>query len=226
MKHNKYILAVILLMPIVLANGLSYADKENFERKYQVTITNLTLGQIFSAPIVISHKRSFRLFNFGEEATEGLAALAEDGNPVLLTDLFDTHHPEIHYAIAGGNVMPGDSVTVNITFGRYSRQLSVAGMLVTTNDAFFAVRNIWVPLTGEVVVEADAYDAGSERNSEDCDFIPGPPCGNPFKRDTEGAEGYVFVHAGIHGGEDGSDLTPAQHDWRNPFAQIKISRIY
>ena len=36
-------------------------------------------------------------------------------------------------------------------------------------------------------------------NNEDCAFIPGPPCGNPGVRDEAEAEGYVHIHAGIHG---------------------------
>ena len=48
-------------------------------------------------------------------------------------------------------------------------------------------------------MEAAAYDAGSEYNSEDCAFIPGPPFGNGGVRDTDGAEGYVQILSGIHG---------------------------
>ncbi len=59
-------------------------------------------------------------------------------------------------------------------------------------------------------------------NSEDCIYIPGPPCGNPGVRDTDGAEGFVHVHPGIHGI---ADLVPAAHDWRNPVALITIERI-
>jgi hypothetical protein len=43
------------------------------------------------------------------------------------------------------------------------------------------------------MAKADAYDAGSERNSELCRFIPGPPCGNANVHDPDSAEGYVHV---------------------------------
>jgi hypothetical protein len=72
------------------------------------------------------------------------------------------------------------------------------------------------------VVNATAYDAGSEANSEDCDFIPGPPCGNGGVRDTDGAEGYVYIHSGIHGI---GGLDPAEFDWLNPVATVKIERV-
>lgn len=72
------------------------------------------------------------------------------------------------------------------------------------------------------VVNAAAYDAGSEDNSEDCAYIPGPPCGNGDVRDTVGAEGYVYIHSGIHGI---GDLEPAEFDWGNPVATVKIERL-
>ena len=58
-----------------------------------------------------------------------------------------------------GPIMPGASVSVEIKAKRGFRFLSLAGMLVTTNDAFFAVRGVRVPLFGDVMAEADAYDA-------------------------------------------------------------------
>jgi hypothetical protein len=225
MKHKTYAVVVTLLLILFVANGFASADQKRFEKKYEVTITNLTRGQIFSPPIVISHNWNFRLFNLGEEANQELAALAEDGDLGPITELIDTQYPNSDYAMAGGAVEPGNSVTVEIDTSRGLGLISVAGMLVTTNDAFFAVRDVRTPLTGRVIVEAEAYDAGSEANSENCDFIPGPPCGNPNSRDTDGAEGYVYIHAGIHGVEN-SSLNPAEHDWRNPVAQIKIRRIY
>ena len=67
-----------------------------------------------------------------------------------------------------------------------------------------------------------AYDAGSEENNEDCAYIPGPPCGNPFMDSGMPAEGYVHVHGGIHGG---GGLDAAMYDWRNPVAEVTIDRI-
>ena len=38
-------------------------------------------------------------------------------------------------------------------------------------------------------------------------------------RDTADAEGFVHVHAGIHGG---GGLDPAMHDWHNPTARLEV----
>ena len=81
MKFNKYYFSVIFTMIFILASGLSFADEERYskKRKYEVTITNLTRGQVFSPPIVIAHDSKFSLFTLGDPASDELAALAEGG---------------------------------------------------------------------------------------------------------------------------------------------------
>ena len=226
MKYNKFAFAIMLILIFVMTSASSFADQERYEkkRKYEVTITNLTRGQIFSPPIVIVHDGKFRLFTLGEPASDKFAALAEDGATGPLEDLIHGRYPS---AVAGGPIMPGDSGSVILEISKRGRLrfFSVAGMLVSTNDAVFAARDVWFLGKRNIMVEAEAYDAGSERNSEECAFIPGPPCGNGGVRDIDGSEGYVHVHAGIHGTAD-SDLNPAMHDWRNPVAKITIERIY
>jgi hypothetical protein len=103
--------------------------------------------------------------------------------------------------------------------GKFNR-ISAVGMLVTTNDAFFGLSNFLLdPSRAVQRVMAPAWDAGTEVNNEMCEFIPGPPCGNPFMRDTEGAEGFVFVHSGIHGT---GDLLPSEWAWQNPVVEIAV----
>jgi hypothetical protein len=70
-----------------------------------------------------------------------------------------------------------------------------------------------------IVYLSPAYDAGSETNNEDGNFIPGPPFGNGGVRDTGSAEGYVHIHSGVHGI---ADLAPEMYDWENPVAKIEI----
>ncbi|UCD78182.1 MAG: spondin domain-containing protein [Desulfobacterales bacterium] len=214
------VIVFFIVLAIVPASEASYSKQA---QSYKVTITNITRGQIISPPLVISHSRDFRLFNLGEEAMHGLDRLAEDADTGPLTDFLATQPSVFDFKVGDGPIMPGASVSVEIKAKRGFRFLSLAGMLVTTNDAFFAVRGVRVPLFGEVVEEADAYDAGSEQNKEICDYIPGPPCGNANVHDPDPAEGYVHIHAGIHGS---GDLDPSEFDWRNPVAVIVIQRIH
>jgi len=223
MKPRIYISTVTLLVTLMLASGLSFADQERRGRNYEVTITNLTRGQVFSPPIVMSHDGNFRLFTLGAPASEQLYPLAEDGDTETLTAHIATLPSVFEYAVAESALAPGDSVTLEITTRGPYRFISAAGMLVTTNDAFFAFRDVRVPPRGGAVVDGEAYDAGSEANSELCAYIPGPPCLNGSSRDTGDAEGYVHIHAGIHGV---GDLVPSRDDWRNPVARMMIRRIY
>jgi len=189
---------------------------------YRVTVTNLTRGQIMSPPVVAAHQGGFELFTPGEPAGPELAATAEDADSAGLVALLGTEPAVRSVAVGGGGILPGESASIEVGLSGNARHISLVSMLVTTNDTFAAVRGIRVDPSRAVAVTAVAYDAGSEENNEDCAFIPGPPCGNPFQRATEGAEGYVHIHAGVHGG---ADLVPADHDWRNPVARVVIERI-
>jgi len=224
MNNKKYIYAVVFLMILFLTGGPSSAGESG--KKYEITITNLTRGQIFSPPIVITHNRGFELFTLGDAASPELAAMAEEGDTTQLIDLLD-EHPGYNYAVSDGPVFPGETAVIEVTAAREALLVSMAGMLVTTNDGFFAARDLWLPFRGKRIVEADAYDAGTEQNSEDCAFIPGPPCGSHNAHDPADAEGYVHIHAGIHGiGPDLEMVDPAMHDWRNPVARITVRRVY
>ena len=221
MKRSIAAIAImILIVSAFSATGVAYA-KDKLTH-YEVTITNITRQQIISPPILISHSRNFQFFELGKPAPPGLAALAEDGNTEPLEAYLDSLGSVYDYNVAGGGIMPGKSVTIEIKTKRGFRYLSAAGMLVITNDAFFAMRSVYARSWGNNVVDARAYDSGTEVNSEDCDFIPGPPCGNGGVRDTDGAEGYVYPHSGIHGI---GDLDPALYDWNNPVAKIVIKRV-
>jgi hypothetical protein len=186
---------------------------------YDVTVTNLTRGQVLSPPLVVAHRGGFRVFRAGEPASAELAALAEDADSAGLIALLNTESA-VHDVNIGGDVIPpGQSLTVTISLAGGSRYVSVLGMLVTTNDAFFAGTSR-IPGKG-ASFDAPAYDAGSEANTQNCEHIPGPPCGNPFVRVTEGAEGFISISPGIR---DEGSLDPALHDWRNPTARVVVTR--
>lgn len=187
---------------------------------YEVTITNLTKGQVLSPPIVYTHRHSFDLFTPGEEAIPELAGVAEDAANDPLVALLSAEPKVADVGVGGGLVPPGESITVRVKAWGRARYITSLGMLVTTNDAFFAAEKR-VPAFSNTTY-ATAWDAGSEANTQDCDHIPGPPCFNGGVRVEDGAEGFVYVHAGI---QDRGSLSAADHDWRNPVAKIKIRHV-
>jgi len=212
---------IVTALCSMLMASTSFSDTFYKGSKLRITITNITKGQIFSPPIVITHNNNFTLFELGAPASPELASLAEDGDPSLLVGEVSASSDVHAYTVADGPVLPGTSLTIDVDVDKSFRLVSLAGMLVTTNDAFVAVHSERIPL-GLKHLEVAAYDAGSEVNSEDCDFIPGPPCGNGGVRDTDGAEGFVHIHSGIHGV---GDLLSYRDDWRNPVAEITMQLI-
>ncbi len=190
---------------------------------YEVTITNLTRGQTFTPIMVASHKKGQYLFNLGQPASDELATLAESGNSQPLQDSLKSQGIAYDTVSTAGLLGPGESVTVRVrAFGRY-RYISVASMLIPTNDAFIAVNGIKAPRGHHATtVVSPGYDAGSELNDEQCANIPGPYCGGQGLSAGDGGEGFVHIHAGIHGT---GDLAPATFDWRNPTARIVIERV-
>jgi hypothetical protein len=202
------------------------------DRIYEVTVTNLTRGQTFTPVLVATHVEGIQIFTLGEPASPELAIVAEEGDVGPLTALL-LSTPGVA-AVAntgpppGGFIGPGQSKTILVEGGGRFDHLSVAAMLIPTNDGFFALNGVAGPRGNQTLtLFSPAYDAGSERNDELCASIPGPffsECGGPGGggRPTGGEEGYVHIHAGIHGI---GDLVASNRDWRNPVAKIAIRRV-
>jgi spondin N len=196
-------------------------------RVYEIAVTNLTRGQVMSPPFVLAHTDDMTaLWQAGQPASAGLAAIAEDADVSVLTDALTGADGVLAMANGAGPIPPGMTGTITVEVRGNRNFVSLAAMLVQTNDAFIGARSIALPKgRGEsraTTLLEPAYDAGSEANNEDGAFIPGPPFGNGGVRATEGAEGFVHVHSGVHGI---ADLAPETYDWRNPTAKIRVTRV-
>jgi Spondin_N len=194
---------------------------------YEVTITNATYGQRFTPLLLVTHEPALRLFDVGAPASPGLATLAEEGNVGPLREVLDAEPRVIATAAGAGLTEPGATTTLTIRALPNRHRLSLAAMLIPTNDAFVALDSVELPYVGSVTYVARAYDAGSESNNELCAFIPGPgfpECGGPGGGGKAGnGEGFVHVHRGIHGV---GDLHPADRAWSNPVAIVRIRRVH
>jgi len=200
----------------VTGNATASGDKG----VYRVTITNITQGEIFTPIMAASHPRGLRLFELGKTASTELAMLAEGGDTAPLAALLLSEGAH-DVATADDVLPPGGSVTLMVDVAGNKRHLSVASMLVPSNDAFFALNGVQGPRGHRTrTLFSPAYDAGSESNDELCVSIPGPPfiCAGEGFNPADG-EGYVHIHPGIQGV---GDLIVANHDWRNPVAKISI----
>lgn len=216
-------IALALLVATLFA-GAGSARAANL--RFEVTVTNLTQGVIFTPFLIASHKPGVKLFTLGQPASTELESVAEEGNTVPLQNLLDADPRVAATATTGAPLPPGQSVTavVDAKFG--FNRISLVGMLLPTNDGFVALNDVQGPfLPGRPDVHfSPGYDAGTEVNDEDCaNSIPGPP-GLCFGVNAGTDEnGVVHIHSGIHG-IDG--LAEHLYDWRNPVAKIVIRRMY
>ena len=212
---------LLLVMP---AAGTRAAREDDDNARFVVTVTNITQGQVFTPIVAASHKSSIKLFSLGQPASEPLEILAEAGDTGPLKIALGSSPAVLDIADSGAPLPPGHSVMLWIATRGSFRFVSVASMLVPTNDAFFAVNGVEGPHGREVVTHySPAYDAGTEANDELCTNIPGPPsvCQGEGFNPARGADNFVHIHPGIHGI---GNLSAARYDWRNPVARITIRR--
>jgi len=220
-KTTTYLIGFVALLLSTLS---ATAVADSGTALYEVTITNVTRGEIFTPIMVATHNRNFKLFKAGEAASKELESLAESGNTKPLSDFLTQSKQALQVVTTAGPLLAGKSVVVQIKANKRFPLITVTSMLVPSNDAFFAVKGVHVPRAGRTrKFYSPAYDAGSEYNDELCVSIPGPPfiCQGEGVSQASG-EGYVHIHGGIHGI---GDLNAAQHDWRNPVAMITIRKV-
>ena len=202
---------------------------------FEITLTNLTMGepgmggQILSPPIFVTHAAGIDLAPVGEAANQAIVLLAENGDVSGLVALAAA--AGANSTVADGVLPPGGSVTVTVTADMINSSLSVGSMLVSTNDAFIAATDValfdedGMPVSADI--DLNAYDAGSEDNTEMASDIPGPLGLDPAV-DPEGsnervptADGVITAHEGIQGVGDVGEAFA----WEEPTAMLTITPV-
>jgi len=200
---------------------------------YEVTVLNATNNMQFTPIFAVTHRDTATpLFTLGEPARPELEDLAEGGSPAALEVAYDAERRTVvEIATAAGTpadgplTFAGQSATFDIRAHRGANYISIAAMLLPTNDTFMALNAVKLPSRRgrSITVSALGYDAGTELNDEFCVNIPGPTCGgegtNTERNDR--VDG-VHISAGISGGRD---LNPSVYNWRNPVAFVTITRL-
>lgn len=225
MLGKKHVAAASLGLALALTTTLSQAQGLE-DRSYRVEVTNILSAGQFTPILAVVHAPQISLFELGDEPTVGLATLAEGGdNSVLEASLSGLKE----VAVAASFTPPGapltfagDTTEFEITVPANFRFISLASMILPTNDSFFALDTVPLPNARPRSFFAKGFDAGSELNDELCANIPGPTCGGDGSFSGLNGEGFVHISPGISGQ---GDLDSSEYDWRNPVAKVVITRI-
>jgi len=196
-----------------------------------VKITNNTNGIYFTPLLVSAHPATTVLFMSGTAASANLQAMAEGGDISGLSADFALENADIVENPAGGLLDPGSSTMTTLVTATENTNLSITGMMLPTNDGFIALNNWQIPTSaGTYMININAYDAGTEANSElitDIPADPGAKAGSGASGVTSTIEGYVHIHRGNIGDSDAtggkSDLNVSVHRWLNPVATVTVT---
>lgn len=212
-----------------------------FAADLTVTVENLTRSAFFTPLVIAAHPAGSRLFATGTAASSELQAMAEGGDISGLETILTSIGATQSNNPAEGLLVAGASATTTLnTDGTSNVLLSVAGMLLPTNDGFVALNSMGIPTdAGTYTFYAKAYDAGTEANDEiigsGAPGAAGFPAPAPVAATTgvDGtgiaatAEGFVHIHRGVLGDTDAagglSDIDSTAHRWLNPVAKITVT---
>ncbi|NVN80723.1 MULTISPECIES: spondin domain-containing protein [unclassified Vibrio] len=222
--------ARILFIAASVAVLAGCPDDDDDYYRYDVSVTNLTPNQPMSPLAVLTHNTSFDLFEIGQSASVDLEYLAEGGSNAELIALSDSD-ANVYQGISGnGLILSGEQDTVSIRVDpNQEGYISVASMLVNTNDAFVGESGLSLKslAVGDTfVMNMNVWDSGTELNDELAATIPGPAGGgegfNSVRNDTD----VVSFHSGVISQDDGlaTSALSGNHRFLNPGARITITR--
>ena len=188
---------------------------------FTVTVRNLTYSQVLSPVIAVAHDKSIALLQAGYPASDGLTAIAEGGDTSVLASALEGVSAVSGVATSEGPVPPASEASFVVEGAE--GYISLASMLVNTNDALMIVDTVALPShSGESIkAYAKSWDAGTETNDESCAHIPGPACGGAGASPDDDGEGFVHIHRGLQGV---GDLNAAQNAWTDPVAVVTVTR--
>ena len=233
------------------ADAVDDVDPQPERVRYVMTIQNLS-RQPLGPVVAITHGADVHFWREGEQASAGIQAIAERGAPFTFFDEV-VGQPGVTEVINRGIPMPPAGVERpsygpfppgltlvdrnSLLFeGQPGDVLTLASMLVATNDGFWGLDSVELPASGMVVYFADAWDAGTEDNTEqaaDLDDnasilgrveLPGDPNGNAGT--VTSPQAAITRHEGVQGANRvGSELTVAEHGWGAHVARIIIAVV-
>jgi hypothetical protein len=228
-KMRSIISFIVIVSSVLLLQGC-FHDNSAETRSYNISATNLTANQPLSPLAVILHKSDYHGISMGAPVNVSLEKLAESGdNSDFLAEA--NVNNSVNRTTSGSEVIaPGDTSSVSIS-GRQNGglYLTLASMLVNTNDGFAAVDGVDLSnlaLQDEMHFYSNAYDSGTEANTETMADIPGPAGGGEGYNSLRNDRDFIAVHPGVISNDDGlsTSILNASHRFDNPVALITVTR--
>ncbi len=203
-------------------------NDNNPHRSFNIEVTNLSNHQPFAPVAAVLHKPGYDGFNLGSTASEGLEMLAEGGDPSAFIAEAEADNKVINTTSGTGILISGGSETLKLQGISPKPRLTLAGMLVNTNDGFIGLDEVDISGLGigeSMVLHARVYDAGTEANSEAATDLPGQN-GEGFNAARDDRD-FIVVHSGVVSQQDGltGSALDASHKFDNPGAKIVITRL-
>lgn len=241
--HNKILSVVALLVATSLtgcgggnsnntpaaSNGNGNGGNPPAQATYEVSVTNITSGQVLTPLGVVLHDAGFTAWQAGSSVSLGMEKLAEEGDATSFIDEASLNSAVVETAAGSAPFLASEIQTVSISARRTDTlELTVATMLAKTNDAFTGVTNLRIGelAQGESLsVMPHVYDAGTEDNSETVETVAAFGVGG-FNADPQTTNPVVTIHPGVVTQGDGlttSGLTEKDR-WLGPAALIVVTR--
>jgi hypothetical protein len=224
---SSYGLCMLAATTLVACGGSNMPEPKQTLR---VTVTNLTAGQPMS-PVLVALHTGAPAWSAGATASTALEKLAESGDSSAL--------PASLSAAGGMDAVngtaalgPGAVESHEVSFAaNAAARLTLATMLVNTNDAFTGVTALPVgamAVGDQIRQQLVAWEAGTAANDETAGTIPGPAGGGEgFNAARSDALNTIRVHAGVISADDGllTSALKAKHRFDNPVMSVLVERI-
>jgi hypothetical protein len=230
MKLTKYVSVGLSVCSLLAISACSEDNsKDSMNQSYELTVSNLTGNQPFSPLAAIIHDDQYSAWSIGEASSVGLEQLAESGGVnLLLSDAVDLD--VLNTETGSGLILPGESETLEIeSIPAANLQLTLAGMLVNTNDAFVGTSGLALhdlQIGDSLTVLLPVYDAGTEMNTELSGTIPGPADGGEGFNILRDDVNVVSRHSGVVTNEDGNtdSILDSSYRFDAPAAKLVLKR--
>lgn len=231
MLSKSKILWLPLLAGSLILSACMPEDSANAKAGFSVAVTNLSNNQPLSPPALIVHSDEYHAWMIGSPASDGLEQLAEGGDSSLWQTEALADEAVIEVVAGSDLVLPGQTAEFEFKLKRRDAQgLSLATMLVNTNDAFTGINAASLADMQKGSVQTyylKVYDAGTEENTETAASIPGPAGGGEGYNSTRESADQVTMHGGVVTMDDGlaTSILDESHRFDNPVAKVVITRM-